>query len=218
MNNSQTTSAQTPKSGGTLLFGGSFNPIHRGHVGIAQSVADQLGVERVVLIPAGQPPHKLDHTLAPADARVAMCRLAVGAAGADDGRFEVSDWEIQQTGPSYTLHTISHFKALVPPPLYWLVGMDSLAELHTWYRVAELVAACMIVTVGRPGSEIDWTALRATVGAAAVQRLAKHVLNTPQYDVSSTQVRRLARAGEPLGALVPVAVAEYIAREQLYAD
>lgn len=199
--------------GAALLYGGSFNPIHRGHIGIAQSVADQLQIDRVVLIPAGQPPHKLDQELAPAEHRVAMCKLA--AAGCDP-RFEVSDWETRQTGPSYTLKTIEHFRSHLASRIYWLIGMDSLAELHTWYRIEQLVDACTIVTVGRPGVCADWSALSRILSERQILRLEAHLLTTPLYAISSTQIRALAGKGAPLADLVTASVAEYIASQRLY--
>jgi nicotinate-nucleotide adenylyltransferase len=196
-----------------LLYGGSFNPIHNGHIGIAQSVADQLQTQRVVLIPAGQPPHKLDQTLASAEHRIAMCRLAASEC---DLRFEVSDWETRQTGPSYTLKTIEHFRSQMASPLYWLIGMDSLAELHTWYHIEQLVEACTIVTVGRPGVCADWSALSRILSERQIARLEAHLLTTPLYAISSTQIRGLAAKGASLGDLVPASVAEYIAAQRLY--
>ena len=107
-----------------LLFGGSFDPIHYGHLIVSRFVAEHLAIPRVVLVPGARPPHKADAGLAPAADRLAMCRLAV----AGDSQFEVSDWELGQPGPNYTLHTIEHYRSASPPgaQFYWLIGMDSL--------------------------------------------------------------------------------------------
>jgi nicotinate-nucleotide adenylyltransferase len=197
---------------GTLLFGGSFDPVHNGHLGIARAAAEQLAVETAILIPAGHPPHKSEDALAPAGDRVAMCALAT----ASDPRLDVSDWETRQTGPTYTLHTVAHFAECVPRPLYWLIGMDSLRELHTWYRIRELIALCTLVTVRRPGTRPDFSELAALVDEESIARLRAHVLDTPEFDVSATEIRRRVRAGEALGDLVPPAVADYIAAQCLY--
>src|SRR5205814_3740928 len=144
----------------------SFNPIHNGHLIVARAAAEQLGVQRVVLLPSAHPPHKPSQDLAPAADRLEMCRLAV----AGDGLFEICDWELRQPGPNYTIHTIEHFRAAAhgdresssphagrpsPSPAsadagdwrpYWLIGMDSLRELPTWHRIGELLDLCTFVT------------------------------------------------------------------------
>lgn len=197
-----------------MLFGGSFDPIHVGHVGVARSAAQQLAA-RVVLIPAAVPPHKRDRRLASAEHRLAMCRLAVTS----EPQFEVSDWELHQPGPNYTLHTVAAFRISLPgDELYWLIGMDSLAELATWHRVAELVDACTIVTVRRPGQTLPNLdeQLGRVLSPAQRARLATHILETPAYDVSATRIRAAIRAGEDISAWVAPRVAEYIRRNGLY--
>lgn len=200
---------------GLLLYGGSFNPIHHGHLIVARSVAEQRGFSRVVLIPSRRPPHKRDEDLAPAEARLALCRAAV----AGDDLFEVSDWEMQQRGPNYTLLTVRHFRALHPPParLAWLIGMDSLAELATWHQVAELVAECEVLTAQRPASAPPSLAsLETLVSAAALERLQANILETPRIDVGATQIRARVAAGRSIRYLVPERVREEIERRRLY--
>ncbi len=198
-----------------LLFGGSFDPIHVGHVGVAQAAAERLRAERVLLIPAAIPPHKQNHQLASAAHRLAMCRLAV----AGDPLFEVSDWELSRSGPSYTLHTVLHFRAALPGwRLFWLIGMDSLAELATWHRAAELADACELVTVRRPGQMLPDLAgaLSGVLSAEQIARLLEQVLDTPTFDISATQIRARVQAGSSLEGMVAPAVAEYIAQHRLY--
>lgn len=200
---------------GVLLFGGSFDPIHHGHLLVARAAAEQLGVGRVVLIPGAAPPHKLDKRLAPAAQRVAMCRLAV----VGDPLFAVSDWEVSQAGPNYTLLTVQRFRAASPEgtELYWLIGMDSLRELRTWYRIAELVAACTVVTAGRPGvAPPELEECLAMLPVEAREAIGRHILNTPLIEISATEVRARARAGQSLRYLVPDAVAAYIETHGLY--
>lgn len=200
-----------------LLFGGSFDPVHFGHLIISRWVSEALGVERVVLVPGAVPPHKQGVRLAPAEARLAMCRLAV----AGDAQFEVSDWEVGQPGPSYTLNTIRHFREVLGTgvELYWLIGLDSLPELGTWYRVAELVEECTIVTAARPGYEDpDLSGLSGPLTAAQVGRLREHVLASPRIDISATDVRARVRAGREVRYLVPEAVRGYIAERGLYRE
>jgi nicotinate-nucleotide adenylyltransferase len=113
-----------------LLFGGSFDPVHCGHVIVSRAAAEQLDADRVIVIPGARPPHKQGAVLTPAADRLELCRLAVRG----DPLFEVSDWEARQAGPNYTLHTVRHFRETLPESsrLYWLIGMDSLAELAGW--------------------------------------------------------------------------------------
>jgi nicotinate-nucleotide adenylyltransferase len=204
--------AQPP---GILLFGGSFDPIHHGHLIVSRSAAEQLGVARTVLIPSAQPPHKLHLPLAPARDRLEMCRLA--AAG--DPLFEVSDWELKQAGPNYSLRTVEHFRQTLPPgtPLYWLIGQDTLAELATWYRVGELAALCTFVTAGRPGhAPPDLQPLAKLVGAAVLEHIQRHILTTPLIEISATDVRERIRRGRSARDLVPPTVERYIAERGLY--
>ncbi len=199
---------------GVLLFGGSFDPIHHGHLIVARSAAEALGVARVVLIPSASPPHKQGVTLTAAGLRLEMCRAAV----AGDGLFEVSDWETRQSGPNYTLLTVRHFRSEWPDDeLYWLIGMDSLAELHTWYRAGELADACTLVAAGRPGSpRPSRSELERFLTPEQAARIEQHILSTPLIEISATDIRARVRAGRDIRYLVPEAVREYIATHRLY--
>lgn len=198
-----------------LLYGGSFDPVHHGHLLIARHVAERLDLPRIVLVPSASPPHKQGVRLAPADDRLAMCRLAV----ADDPLFAVSDWELGQPGPNYTLHTVQHFRAQLGPAaeLYWLVGLDSLNELHNWHRATELVDACTLVTAARPGVPRPTAAqLAAHFTPTQVQRLLAQVIDTLLIDIASTDIRARARRGLSIRYLLPEAVRRYIAERRLY--
>ncbi|MCK4341494.1 MAG: nicotinate (nicotinamide) nucleotide adenylyltransferase [Phycisphaerae bacterium] len=200
-----------------LLFGGSFDPIHHGHLIIGRHVAEYLDLARVILIPSANPPHKQGQQLAPAADRLEMCRLAA----ADDPQFEVSDWEIGQAGPNYTLYTIQHFQAAygADTKLYWLVGMDSLNELDTWYRVDELVNACTIVTAARPGFEPpDGMALSNRFSPPQIAKLHRHVVEGPRIDIAGTEIRARVRAGRSIRYLVPEPVWCYIEERGLYRE
>ncbi len=198
-----------------LLFGGSFNPIHHGHLVVARHVAEQLDVARILLIPSATPPHKQDRKLAETAHRLALCRLAV----AGDEHFAVSDWEARQAGPNYTLHTVQHFTAAAGAAgeVCWLVGMDSLHELHTWHRAGELVDACRIVTAARPGRDVpDRRTLVKRFNEPRADKLLQDVLETPRIDISSTDIRRRIQQGRSIRYLVPPAVAAYVAEHALY--
>jgi nicotinate-nucleotide adenylyltransferase len=198
-----------------LLFGGSFDPIHHGHLIVCRCAAEELRAARVVLIPGANPPHKPRADLTAATERVELCRLAVR----DDPLFEVSDWETRQPGPNYTLHTVRHFHEIRPPDteLYWLIGLDSLRELSTWYRVGELVSACTLVTAGRPGSR--WpsrAALAEFLAPAQIERLEAGYLRGPLIDISATEIRARIRAGLSIRYLVPEPVRRAIEARGLY--
>jgi nicotinate-nucleotide adenylyltransferase len=198
-----------------LLFGGSFDPLHHGHLIVSRFVAEQLGISRVILLPSAMPPHKLDRRLTPADQRLAMCRLAV----ADDPLFEVSAWETEQTGPNYTLLTIRHFRAALGPHvgLHWLIGMDSLHELGTWYHAGELVDECTIVSTARPGFPPPGAeALAASFSAAQVTKLLNHVVEGPRIDIAGTEIRARAAAGRSIRYLVPEPVRRHIEERGVY--
>jgi nicotinate-nucleotide adenylyltransferase len=198
-----------------LLFGGSFNPIHHGHLIVSGRAAEVLGADRIILVPGASPPHKGRAALAPAADRLELCRLAVR----DDPRFAVSDWETRQAGPNYTLHTVEHFRDTEPQgaTLYWLIGMDSLAELSSWYQIGALASLCTLVTVGRPGFQRpDFSPLRELMSPEQIQKLEEHVLQTPLIDISASDIRTRVRAGLSIRYLVPDAVRATIEARGLY--
>lgn len=198
------------------LFGGSFNPVHFGHLISARAVAERLGLERVLLIPSASPPHKQQaNDLAPATHRLEMVRLAVEG----DALFEVSDIELHRDGPSYTIDTIMQLQSEFGPEtrLHWIIGGDSLPELATWSRVQRLVELAEIVTATRPGwQRPDLSALERMVGAAAVARLLANCLETPQIEISASDIRARLRAGRSVRYLIPAAVDAYVRHHQLY--
>lgn len=183
------------------LFGGSFNPPHVAHLAVAQACADQLGLDRVVWMPAATPPHKPSgpDLATPAD-RIAMVRLAT----AGNPRFAVSTHEIDRAGVSYTVDTLHALHAAHPDTTWTLLlGGDSLAAFSTWREPEEIAALADLAVYARPGS--DPTDERAAV------------IEAPALDLSSTQVRGMVRAGRSIRYLVPDAVAVYIADHGLYA-
>ena len=202
-------------SAGVGLFGGSFNPVHNGHLIVARSVREALGLDRVMVIPSANPPHKREHDLADAADRLAMVRLAV----AGEPGLEASDIEVQRDGPSYTILTVEAYRQSLGPgvPLYWIIGGDTLPELRAWYRISELVELCRVVTAVRPGFESpDLSPLRLSLSGQQVQRLAEGVLSTPRIDISATGIRRRIAENRSIRYLVPDVVREYIGTHRLY--
>ncbi|MCG3178243.1 MAG: Nicotinate-nucleotide adenylyltransferase [Phycisphaerae bacterium] len=202
------------------LFGGSFNPIHFGHLIPAQAAAEQLGLEKLVLVPSANPPHKLDEAqhrnLASADHRLEMARRAVSG----HPLFEVSDVELRRSGPSYTIDTIVAFREQhgLEAVLHWLIGCDSLGDIGLWHRAPELIDACSVVTMARPGWTVDasLSRLRDRLDEGRIERLRAGVLATPEIEISATQIRRRVAEGKSIRYLLPSIVARYIADNRLY--
>lgn len=204
----------TPEVRGTAVLGGSFNPPHRTHVRLARDALAALPVHRLLVIPSGDHPHKRGVGMAPAEHRLAMCRLAFeGMPGV-----EVDDREIRRTGPSYTVLTIDELRAERPgEPVYFLIGSDNLPLLPTWRAHHELLAACTVVTWPRRGYPVDAAALRGLDLTDAERRsLLAHVLERPADDVNASELRARWRAGESdLDELDP-RVRSYLATHGLY--
>lgn len=197
------------------LYGGSFNPIHCGHLIIARGVAEQLELDRVIFLPSATPPHKNGECLIDARHRAEMVRLAI----VGEPIFDFSDYDLARQGPSYTIETIAHFKRELADEteLFWIIGADWLAELGTWRKAAELVDACTIVTAARPGWERpDLCSLSAKLSDSQITKLRKNILDTPRIDISATDIRARAAAGKSIRYLVPESVQTYIEMFKLY--
>lgn len=190
-----------------LYFGGSFNPIHHGHLICARSAAERGGFETVVLIPSRQPPHKPGITdLADASDRLEMCRRACATG------FEVSDVELRRTGPSYTLDTARELSRTTGGgKIAWLIGADMLNFLPKWHRPTELLQEVHFVIMARPGWQFDWNNLPSDYRV-----LEQNVVQTPLIDISSTEIRRRIGRGLSIDYLTPPAVVEYIRSRKLY--
>ena len=198
------------------LLGGTFDPIHHGHLICARAAAEQAGLDRLILLPSGDPPHKSAQVMTDVEARIEMLHLAVK----DDPLFEISRFDADRPGPTYTVDTIRHFAEVLGQDvaLAWLIGADSLAELHTWHRMDELVHACQVLTLVRSGWDtIDWSELTSHVGEDGVDSLKRGLLYTPAIEVSSSLVRHRVHEQRSIRYLVPSAVAAFIEQTGLYA-
>jgi len=198
------------------LLGGSFNPIHHGHLIVARAIAEHVGLNRVVVLPSSFPPHKSPRTLIDSRHRAEMVRLAIEP----EPLFAFSDFDLLREGPSYTIETITHFQKQLGPEavLYWLIGGDWLQDLPNWRRGGELIDACEIITAVRPGwMRFDWDGVAREVGAARAEKLRRGVLETPLVDISSTDIRARVRQGRSIRYLVTDPVVAYIERHGLYA-
>jgi nicotinate-nucleotide adenylyltransferase len=186
------------------LFGGSFDPVHNAHVALARLALEQLALDEVRWIPAGQPWQKTRILTSGAD-REAMVRLAI----AGERRFTLDRIELRRRGVTFTLDTVRVLAAAEPANEWFLIlGQDQYATLHTWRDWRELVALVTLAIANRPDAE-------PTVNAH-IAKVPHQMVTLPMMDVSSTEVRRRVAAGEPIAGLVPPAVASYIERRQLY--
>ena len=207
------------------LFGGTFNPIHLGHLRAAEEVSESLALERLLFIPAARPPHKNAGAVTPFAVRLEMVRLAVAA----HPRFEVSDLENRRPDKSYSIDTLRWFRQEYGPAaaIFFIVGLDAMLEIETWREYQNLFHLCHIVVLDRPG--YDPADLHHILGenlhcqAAGEGQVFVHPSGNQIYfqpitrlDISSTQIRRLAARGRSLRYLLPEAVRRYILQYNLY--
>lgn len=183
------------------LYGGTFDPIHHGHLILAREALELLALDRVIFIPAGLSPHKLARTPAPAALRRAM----LAAALADEPRFALDDSELQSPGPCFAIDTAGRFAAEFPGArLHYLIGADNLRELHTWRRIDELRRRVQFVVFGRKADAVD-----DAHGFPEVPR---------RIDISATDIRARVARGASIRYLVPEAVRTIIAENHLYQE
>lgn len=201
-----------PKGSGVVplrlgLFGGTFDPPHNGHVAVAKDVADALNLNRLLWIPAGEPPHKAQQDVTPASLRLEM----VLAATAEDARFEVSDVETAREGPSYTVDTLGEVRRKFPhATLYFIVGADEYDALATWRAPEQVLELARLAVMDRGGARAADN-MPDVAGADAAEFVA-----VERIDISSTRVRAHIAAGLDAADLVPPGVATIIERAGLY--
>ena len=195
------------------VLGGTFDPIHNGHLVVAEEVRAQLKLSEVLFAPAGQPWLKPDSPIAAAEYRVQMVRLAL----AGKPYFKLSTLEIERGGPSYTVDTIAELQAQrgIGDELFFILGWENLVELPQWKEPARLVKMCRLVAVPRPGYSVpDLKALEAAIPGLSQQVI---VLDKPEIDISASAIRSRVARGLSIRHLVPEAVDRYIHQHGLYA-
>ena len=195
------------------VLGGTFDPVHLGHLAIAEEVRRRLDLDRVIFIPAGQPRLREDEYLTPADDRLRMVALATEG----NPHFRVCDLEVQRSGPTYTVDTLDELGRRLGDysELYFIVGADILGQFHRWKDPERVLDSCHLVVVSRPGhQELDWPEWFQSA-ASAKDKITR--IEIPMVDISGTEIRRRAGLGESVRSLVPDPVAEYIQDRKLYA-
>jgi len=197
-----------------ILFGGSFDPIHTGHLRVAHHAMGELAADEAIFIPARRSPHKSEMPT-PGGHRFAMIAKTIDGF---DG-FSVSDCELRRSEPSYTLDTVRFFRKQFGDDviLHWLIGADQLGDLEKWYCVGDLLNECRISVMVRAGYSLpDFNRFRGLFSLACVEQLEGDIVRTPRIDLSSTEIRRqLSCGGVPPDAL-PTGVLQYIQQHHLY--
>ncbi len=191
-------------------MGGTFDPIHLGHLVTAEAARAAFDLERVIFVPAGMPPHKTGQLVTQSKHRHLMAVLAT----VTNPGFEVSRFEVDRPGPSYTIDTVRHFRSEIGPdrPLYFITGADAVLELGTWHDLDGILAYADIIAATRPGYALEQRAGHLT----ECQRAHLKVLEVPALAISSSDIRRRVAIGAPIKYLVPEPVEYYIARNHLY--
>ncbi|QCX28015.1 nicotinate-nucleotide adenylyltransferase [Nocardioides jishulii] len=191
------------------VMGGTFDPIHHGHLVAASEVQAWFDLDEVVFVPTGDPWHKADRQVSQAEDRYLMTVIAT----ASNPRFRVSRVDIEREGPTYTIDTLRDLKAQMPDAeLYFITGADALADIFTWRDVSELFELAQFVGCTRPGYEMDLS----TLSGIAADRVT--MVEIPALAISSTDCRLRTSRGEPVWYLVPDGVVQYIAKHHLYID
>jgi nicotinate-nucleotide adenylyltransferase len=194
------------------ILGGTFDPIHLGHLAVAEEARRRLIMDEVVFVPAGHPYFKAYAYITPAEHRVNMLNLAI----ADKPNFKISLMEIRRPGPSYAIDTVAKMKRQLGPgdEIFFIMGWDSLLALPQWQEPERLIKLCRIVAAPRPGYAEPNIGILENDLPGISQRTV--VMDQPRVDISATDVRERVRKGLPIDKMVPPAVAKYIKEKGLY--
>ena len=194
------------------LIGGTFDPVHLGHIQIAKSALSELKLDRLLFLPDGDPPHK--QPIASGPQRLEMLRLACR----EDSRFEVTDMELKRQGTTYTVDTLRKLKELQPQEeLVYLIGSDTLALFPSWRTAEDVARLCRMAVVLRPGDD-KVSILKQQQKLEQTYGLHSCLLSQPGLPISSSMVRDAVEKGEDISGLVPKLVDDYIRKEGLYKD
>jgi nicotinate-nucleotide adenylyltransferase len=195
------------------ILGGSFNPVHLGHLILAQDAMEHFGLDKVLFIPCAQPPHRTQKYVVDSGHRVAMLKLALK----DDPRMVLSSMEVERGGVSYTVDTLRRLKELDADAQYhFIIGGDTLTELHTWKDIYDVLGLCEMVTMHRPGSQSLPPPKDLKLADPWPERLLSHVFTGHLVDISSTDIRKRMQTGRSIRYFVPFAVEMYIVNHELY--
>lgn len=196
------------------IMGGTFNPIHYGHLLMCEHIREEFGLEKILFVPSKIPPHKLSDEIAPTEHRLEMVRMAIE----DNPYFELCDVEMKMEGPSYTVETLKVLKKEYGSEkrLYFIIGADSLVQLESWMRFREILGMVDIIVARRP--DTDTGLLVKTIDRMNSEYSARiHLSEAVALDFSSTRIRNRVRNGFSIRYMVPGSVEKYIMEHGLYA-
>ena len=202
----------------TVLFGGSFDPIHIGHTTVAESAMNFIEAQKLIFIPVSRSPLKHTDPYATAQQRLDMISLAIK----NKPQFEVSDFELKRPAPNYTIDTVKHFiqsfdKTDNTVQIHLLIGADCVNELDRWHRITELIRLCELRVMYRAGfAKPDFSRLIQLLGHKQVEKLTQNVVPVPLVDISSTEIRKAIAAEKDVTDLLDKPVTEYIKQHRLY--
>ncbi|MFA5794027.1 MAG: nicotinate-nucleotide adenylyltransferase [Candidatus Brocadiia bacterium] len=211
------------------VLGGTFNPIHNGHMAIARAVAKRLNPDKILFVPCYLPYHKLasnpayrgkctknNDILLPAKHRLTMVKLAIKRCP----KFIASSIDLKVKRPTYSINTIRKLRKLYPlnTKFYFIIGTDSLLELHKWYRINDLINLVDFVVIARPGYSLGKMTRSMRFPIPVIRKITASYISRPALDISSTDIRRKIAAGRSIEKLVPEQVKSYITNHKLYLD
>ncbi len=190
------------------IMGGTFNPIHQGHLVAAEFICDEFKLNEVLFVPSGKPPHKDNNKIASPEHRWMMTVLAT----ASNEHFSVSSLEIDRVGESYTRDTILQLKKIYPQKTqcYFITGADAIAEISSWHRTEDLSRITKFIAASRPGYELDMKSIDSRF------QQCTYLIEIPALTISSTEIRKRIREGKTIKYLLPEPVEKYIFKNKLY--
>lgn len=197
------------------IMGGTFDPIHYGHLLAAEVARTEFNLDKVIFVPAGKPPHKQQQKITDSEHRYRMTVLATSS----NPGFEVSRLEVDKEELAYSIDTVKDFKRIYGKDsvIYFITGADAVLELLTWYKIQELLTLCKFIAVTRPG--FDKSEMEQMIGEVASKYNGEIAcIEAPLLEISSTDIRERIKAGKSVKYLLPEAVEEYIAENRLYKE
>lgn len=197
-----------------IIFGGTFNPIHNGHLRMARALMKKLKPDKILFIPCHIPYHKNYKGLAEPKHRLAMAQLVI----AGQKRFEASDMDIKRGGRTFSIDTIRALKRKYKTgtEFYFVIGADSLVDLPRWYKIGELSRLCRFITIARPGYDFNKLIKGLPFPEEVIDDMRRLYQSSPRINISSTRIRENIRMGKAIKSLVPKVVASYIMEHRLY--
>lgn len=192
------------------IFGGSFNPIHLGHLAVAEYTLKSCELKKIIFLPNANPPHKINDDIIPANHRFNMVALAIK----DNEFYEISDYEMNKSEPSYTIDTIRHFKKAYDADIFFIIGADSLYTLNKWKSYKELIKECSFIVADRncgKGNNLSKEIYEHEKKGGRIEPV-----KMPKIDITSTLIRDKLLKGEDIKGYVPEAVKDYITKNGLY--